>query len=83
MPNAVVNGSPRPIGRSAGLSSPSAARGPAVSIRWHDSGMPFQRSSRTASASVMPGLEAREQPADAVGRLARRVLEHGDLVRRR
>ena len=27
-----------------------------------------------------PGLEAREQPADAVGRLARRVLEHGDLV---
>ena len=51
MPNAVVNGSPRSIGRSPGLSRPSVARGPAVSIRWHDSGVPFQPRRRTASRS--------------------------------
>ena len=55
MPNAVVNGSPRSIGRSPGLSSPNRARGPAVSIRWHESGAPFHSSSRTASRSVIPG----------------------------
>ncbi len=55
IPKAVVNRSPRSIGRSPGLSSPSDARGPAVSMRWQESGVPFQRSSRTASCSVMPG----------------------------
>ena len=55
IPNAIVNGSPRSIGRSPGLSSPYRARGPALSIRWHDSGAPFHPSSRAASRSVMPG----------------------------
>ncbi len=32
-PKATVNGSPRAMGRSSGLSRPSDARGPAVSIR--------------------------------------------------
>ena len=79
-PNATVSGSPRPIGRSPGLSRPSAARGPAVSIRWHDSGIPFQRSSRTASASVIPGSRPASRRRSAVGGLARRVLEHRELV---
>ena len=80
MPNAVVNGSPRSIGRSPGLSSPNRARGPAVSIRWHDSGAPFHSSSATASRSVMPGLQSGEEAADAVRCLARRPLERGQLL---
>ena len=55
IPNATVSGSPRSIGRSPGLSNPNRARGPAVSMRWHDSGVPFHSSRRTASRSVMPG----------------------------
>ena len=54
IPNATVNRSPRSIGRSPGLSRPSEARGPAVSIRWQDSGVPFQPSRPTASRSVSP-----------------------------
>ncbi len=49
-------GSPRSMRRSHGLSRPQRARGPAVSIRWHDSGVPFQPSRATASCSVMPGF---------------------------
>ena len=55
-PNAMVNGSPRAIGRSSGLPSPSAARGPADSMGWQESGKPFGRMSVAASASRMPGL---------------------------
>ena len=75
-----MNRSPRSIGRSPGLSSPSVARGPAVSIRWQDSGIPFQSSSRTASRSVMPGPQAEQQPSDAARGLARGVLEGGQLL---
>ena len=50
IPNATVNRSPRSIGRSLGLSRPNVARGPAVSIRWQDSGVPFQSSSRDGLA---------------------------------
>ena len=67
IPNAVVNRSPRSIGRSPGLSSPSVARGPAVSIRWQDSGQPFQPSRATASRSVSPG----RRPRAAGGRRSR------------
>ena len=79
-PNATVIGSPASIRRSPGLSSPSAARGPAVSIRWHESGIPFQFRSLTASASVIPGRRPVQQAPHPVGRLARRVLEHRELV---
>ena len=61
MPKATVKGSPRSMGRSPGLSSPNRARGPAVSIRWQDSGHPFQPSSATASRSVMPGCRPRSR----------------------
>ena len=40
-PKATVNRSPRSMARSVGLSRPSVARGPAVSIRWHESGVPL------------------------------------------
>ena len=64
MPNAIVNGSPRSIGRSPGLSSPSVARGPAVSIRWHDSGVPFHSSSRDRLAlASCPGRSPRAAAA--------------------
>ena len=54
-PYAEVNRSPCSMIRSEGESRPSAARGPAVSMRWHDSGAPFQSSNCAASRSVMPG----------------------------
>ena len=55
MPKATVKRSPRSIRRSPGLSRPSEARGPLVSMRWQESGIPFQPRSRTASCSVIPG----------------------------
>ena len=55
MPNAVVKRSPRSMTRSPGLSRPKVARGPAVSMRWHDSGVPSHSSRRTASRSRRPG----------------------------
>ena len=64
-PGAAGERSPDPEGggeRVAALDRPvaraeeaEAARGPAVSMRWHESGQPFQPSSATASRSVMPG----------------------------
>ena len=50
-----MRGSPWEITLSPGLSSPSAAREPAVSMRWQDSGDPSHPSRRTASRSRMPG----------------------------
>ena len=50
------------------------ARGPAVSIRWHDSGMPFHSSRRTASPSVNPGRRANSRFRTPCDVCARRVL---------
>ena len=80
MPKATVNRSPRSIGRSPGLSSPNEARGPAVSIRWQDSGVPFQPSSATASRSVMPGRRPRSTSRTPPDVWQRGLLEDGELV---
>ncbi len=64
MPNATVKRSPRSMARSPGLSRPSAARGPAVSIRWQESGVPSQPSKRdrlplASSRAASPTAAAR------------------------
>ena len=56
IPKATVSGSPRSMTRSPGLRRPYRARGPAVSMRWHESGAPLHSRSRTASRSRIPGL---------------------------
>ena len=63
-----------------GSAARSVARGPAVSIRWHDSGMPFQSSSADRLALGHPRSEPEQQPADAVRRLAGRVFERRQLL---
>ena len=83
IPKATVNRSPRSIGRSPGLSRPSVARGPAVSIRWHDSGVPFQPSSATASRSVMPGPQARAAAGARRWRSGRRPTRQRPAARPR
>ena len=57
IPKATVNRSPRSIRRSPGLSRPSDARSPLVSIRWHESGMPFH--SRSRDGLVLASSRAR------------------------
>ena len=56
------------FGLSLGLARPSAARRPLDSMRWQESGVPFQRSSRTASCSTRPGarLNSRLRTPDEV-----------------
>ena len=66
--------------RSPGLGSPRCARSPAVSIRWHDSGVPSQSSSRTASRSRDPGSQAAQQAEHAVRGLAGGPFERGQLL---
>ncbi len=80
MPKATVNGSPCSMARSPGLSSPSLARGPAVSMRWHDSGLPSQPSRPTASRSVRPGRSPARSDADPVRGHARRRLHRRQLL---
>ena len=80
MPNAVVNGSPRWMARSPGLSSPSRARSPAVSMRWHDSGEPSQPRRATASRSRSPGSRLGDEAADALRGRDRGGLHGGQLL---
>ena len=75
-----MNGSPRSIGRSSGLSSPSAARGPG---RQHEVArqrrpIPAEEPDRLGLAQTRP--QAGEQSTHAVGGLAGGVLEGGQLV---
>ena len=64
-PKAIVNGSPRSIGRSPGLRSPNLALGPALSMRWQESGAPFHLSSSSAVPFGHSRLEAGQDTADS------------------
>jgi hypothetical protein len=64
----------------AGLSSPSVARSPLVSIRWQESGIPFHSSRATASSSRRPGSSPRISRRTPLDGPARRVLERRQLL---
>ena len=68
------------MARSPGLRRPERARGPAVSMRWHDSGIPFQPRSCTPCCSVSPGLRAPEEVLHPLRRVAGGVLERDELL---
>ena len=80
MPKATVNGSPRSMRRSPGLSRPRRARGPAVSIRWQRQRRPVPAEQRDRLAFGEPGSQVRQQVPDAARRDARRGLEGRQLV---
>ena len=69
IPNATVNRSPRSIGRSPGLSSPSVARGPAREhqVARQRRPVPVEQARRPRARSC-PGRRPAEQPPDAARR---------------